>query len=90
MGNIIFHAIVAEFSLDILIRSTGSISIRVSALDHKSINNTMESKSVIKSILGKLYKICHCNRCGICIQFYLNGTVILDLYLCMMCSCKLF
>ena len=50
MGNIILYTIAAEFSLDVLIGSACSITVRISTLDHKSINNAVK-KSVRHKIL---------------------------------------
>ena len=90
MRNIILYSIVAELTLNILIRSTGSISVRITTLDHKSIHDTVECQSVIETFLCKFHKISYCDRRCICIQFYLNGAIIFYFNLCMVSTCQFF
>ena len=89
MGNIIFYAIIGKFTFDGLIRSTSSIALWITTLNHKSVNDPMESQSVIKVLLYQFYKICYCNRCCIRIQFHINLAVIFHCDCCMISSGKL-
>ena len=84
MGNIVLYTILRKLALNSLIRASSSGSFRSSALDHKSINNTVESKSVIEMLLCQFHKVGYTDRCCVRIQFHLNGTVVLHLNLCMM------
>ena len=51
MAQIIGNTILGKFSLDSISRAAGSVSIRISTLDHESTDNTMEDKPVIKAFL---------------------------------------
>ena len=90
MRNIVIYSIVAELTLNVLVRSACSISIRIAALDHKSIHDAVECQSVIETFLCKLHKICYSNRRCICIQFHINRAIIFYFDFCMMSSCKFF
>ena len=90
VGNIIVHSIVTELTLNILFRSTCSVSVGITTLNHESFHDTMECQSVIETFLCEFHEICHCDRCCICIQFHINRTVILYFNLCVMNSCQFF
>ena len=77
MGNVILHAVFREFSFDGLIRAASSGSLRIAALDHEAVNNTVESQPVIEMLLCQLHKVGNADRRCIRIQFHLDGAVIL-------------
>ena len=88
MRDVILHTVTGKFSLDRLICTAGSIALRITALHHETIYDTPESQSVIESVLCKLHEVCHCDRSCVCIQFYLDASIILDIDPCMMDSCQ--
>ena len=89
MRNIVFHSIAGKFALDGILCSAGSVSVWISALDHKSVNDPVEGQTVIKIVLYQLYKICDCDGCGVCIQLYIDLAIILYGDGSMMGSCQL-
>ena len=52
---------------------TAAVSLRISALDHKTFNYPVENCSVVEIVLGKFKKISNCIRSGSCIKF--NGYI---------------
>ena len=56
----IVKSVHCKFAWDAVIRTTGSVSDRVTALNHKSIDDAMKCKSVIKPFVYKSNKIIDC------------------------------
>ena len=84
VGDIVFHAVLGKFALDVLVGAAGAVALGISALDHKAVDDPMERKSIIKSVVGQLAKIRHGNGRGIGIQLHGDGAVVLNLELGMM------
>ena len=61
-----------KLSLDAVPRPAGTHSLGISALDHKSGDNTVKDHAVIKSLLHQRYKIFHSVRGDIRIQLYFH------------------
>ena len=89
MGNIVLHTIIGKFSFDLLICSAGSVALRIATLDHKSIDDPVESKPVIKVILYQFNKVGYSDRGCIRIQFHIDLSVVLHCDCCMVGTSKL-
>lgn len=57
VGQLVLHAVGAEFPLDACAAAAGSIPIGVTSLDHEAIDNPVEGQSVVKALLCQENKI---------------------------------
>ena len=88
MRNIIFHTICRELTFDGLLRTAGSVSIGIAALDHESGDDTMESQTIVEAFICQIDKVGYRNRGSICIQFQRNRAIILHIDGHMMKTCE--
>ena len=80
MREVVGNAVGGKFSLDLFVRATRTVSLGVTALDHKVFDYAVEGQPVIKSLSDKLLEVCHSFGCDIGIElhndiaefFYLN------------------
>ena len=71
MLQIIFYAILRKFTLDGITGASGSVSVRISALDHETLDDSVENQSVIKFFVDQADKIVYGNRGGFRIKLSL-------------------
>ena len=57
MRKVVFKTIFTKFSSDSFFGTACTISIRITTLHHKALNNSMEGKSIIESLFCKVHKI---------------------------------
>ena len=88
MRNIIFHTICRELTFDGLLRTAGSVSIGIAALDHESGDDAMESQTIVEAFICQIDKVGYRNRGSICIQFQRNSAIILHIDGHMMKTCE--
>ena len=62
MLQVILITVLCKLTADMVSRSTGSNTIRISTLDHKAIDYTMEDQSIVKSLIDQRDKIVDCDR----------------------------
>ena len=60
MSQIICNTVLCKFALDAVSRTAHSGSFRASALDHETVDDTVEDQSVIESFLYKAYEVVDC------------------------------
>ena len=53
MCQIVLKAVVGELALDAVSRAAHSVAVRASALDHESLDHTVEDQSVVESLIYK-------------------------------------
>lgn len=53
----VVEAVAAEFTLDMITRTTRTAAFRISPLDHEALDNTMENDAIIEAFLNEGYKI---------------------------------
>ena len=51
--QIILETVVGELALDTVSRTTHSVAVRASALDHESLDHAVEDQSIIESLIYK-------------------------------------
>ena len=81
MRNIILHAVLGKLTLDGFVGAAGAVALGITALDHKAVDDPMECKPIVKTILRQLAEVRHGNGCGIGVQLHGNGAVVLNLEL---------
>ena len=59
------HTVLSKFTLDAVSRTAHSGSVRAAALDHEAVDNTVENKSVIKSLFNKADKVIYSIWCNL-------------------------
>lgn len=63
-------------ALDLIIRTAHTVSLRTSALYHKSVYYSVESKSVIKLLIDKAYEVSYSVRCHFRVELDFDYRVI--------------
>ena len=66
----------AELAYDLFIRSAHSVTLGISALDHKAGDDSVEYESVIESLAYKLFKILYCNGGSLGIKVDLDHAAV--------------
>ena len=90
MRNIIFYTVCRELAFNGLLRTAGSVSIGITALDHESGDDTMESQTIVEAFICQIDKVGYRNRGSICIQFQRNRAIVLHIDGHMMKTCEQF
>ena len=63
MSQIICNTVLCKFALDAVSRTAHSGSFRASALDHETVDDTVEDQSVVKALVHKTDKVVDCVWC---------------------------
>jgi len=61
----VVHAIGLEFALDGIARTTGSGPFRSTALDHESRDDTVESQTVVETLINQIDEIRDTDWCNV-------------------------
>ena len=62
MLQVIFETVLGELAFDAVSRTAHTGSVRASALDHETVDNTVEDQAVIKAFFYKADEVIYCVR----------------------------
>ena len=62
MLQIISHTIHGEFTLNAVAWTAHTCTLRITALNHKTGNNSVKNQAIIKAFLNEGNKVIHCIR----------------------------
>ena len=79
VGQVVLYTICSKFTFNVMTRATHTCSSRITALDHKSGDDTVEDQTVIETFLCQVDKILNTDRRHIRIQLQLHDAAILHL-----------
>ena len=73
----IVDSVFGKLTFDGLIRTAGAVSLRVTALDHESLDDPVKSQAIVETLPGQIHKIFHGHRRRRAVQLHRDGAVIL-------------
>ena len=80
VGNgVLGPAVGSKFAVNFGFAAAGSVTGRVTALDHKAFDDAVESKTIEKAFFNKCFKVCNGFGCGNGIEFDHHGAVAFDI-----------
>ena len=76
MLQIIRNTVCGKLSLNAVAGASCSVSVRITALNHKTLDDTMKGQSVIELLVTELLEVLHCDRCNFRVKLSLHHTAI--------------
>ena len=68
MLKVILDAVSRELSLNLISGTSHACALRVSALNHEAVDDSVENETVIEALLNKRYEILYCDGCNLRIE----------------------
>ena len=79
MFQVVFHAIVSEFTANGVAGTTHTCAIGAAALNHEASDDTMENQTIIEIVVYQRDKVVYCVRRDFGIQFRFDHAAVFHL-----------